>query len=346
MLLEVNPSFERGGRAGASRTQARHRRLGAIPRPGVSSVRLTGSVSNNDVSGWSSFVSVAGGRAYSGRMAGKVETALQAMRLRIGWWDANGRIAEVTGAPANGSRGDGGGGVRYRGRTAYTNTLLGISRKGADHFTRDAQGTLLGQRTPSNRYYPIADSLGSIVAVTDKDGNLVGRHDYEPFGAEQGSPAFNSPFRFAGELYQPSHKLYKIGARWYDPKLGRWTQPDLVTNPARPRQANRYLYAGQDPVNVRDPSGLWFGEDIIDSAGDAWEAFCDVPAICGDDEAVTGGGCPEYDPTSCGSSLEFLEEEQTPTSPRSGRLPRPQHPVPVEPSRPTVPFRPTFPIFP
>jgi RHS repeat-associated protein len=155
------------------------------------------------------------------------------------------------------------------GATTYTNTLLGISRRGSDHFTRDPRGMLLGQRTPSNRYYPIADSLGSIVAVTDKDGNLVGRHDYEPFGAEQGSPAFNSPFRFAGELYHPNHKLYKIGARWYDPKLGRWTQPDLVEQPKDPIQSNRYLYAAQDPVNVTDPSGLWIGEDIWDGVEDA-----------------------------------------------------------------------------
>jgi hypothetical protein len=39
----------------------------------------------------------------------------------------------------------------------------------------------------------IPDILGSIVAMTDRDGNLVGRHAYDPFGAEQGTPALNSP---------------------------------------------------------------------------------------------------------------------------------------------------------
>jgi RHS repeat-associated protein len=116
---------------------------------------------------------------------------------------------------------------------------------------------LLGQRTPSNRYYPIADGIGSVVAVTDKDGNLVGRHKYEPFGTEQGTPAYDSDFRFAGELYDSDRKLYKIGARWYDPKLGRWTQPDLIEQPKDPVQANRYQYAIQDPVNRVDPTGLW-----------------------------------------------------------------------------------------
>lgn len=174
----------------------------------------------------------------------------------------------------------------------YTNTLLGIARKGSDHFTRDPRGTLLGQRTPSNRYYPIADSLGSIVAVTDKDGNLVGRHDYEPFGAEQGGPAFNSPFRFAGELYNPNHKLYKIGARWYDPKLGRWTQPDLIEHPKKPVDANKYQYAGQDPINLTDPSGLTHGQchwDAGAACGPGTYAPEDVPVYFGTGEGESWG---------------------------------------------------------
>jgi RHS repeat-associated protein len=169
--------------------------------------------------------------------------------------------------------------LTHQGGTTYTNTLLGISRKGSDHFTRDPQGVLLGQRTPSNRYYPIADSLGSIVAVTDKDGNLVGRHDYEPFGAEQGSPAFNSPFRFAGELYHPNHKLYKIGARWYDPKLGRWTQPDLIDHPTDPVQANRYQYAGEDPINQVDPTGLHYCGFLADVCESVQDVSRDVQGL-------------------------------------------------------------------
>jgi RHS repeat-associated protein len=182
--------------------------------------------------------------------------------------------------------------LTHQGGTTYTNTLLGISRKGSDHFTRDPQGVLLGQRTPANRYYPIADSLGSIVAVTDKDGNLVGRHDYEPFGTEQGSPAFNSPFRFAAGLYHPNHKLYKIGARWYDPKLGRWTQPDLIEQVKEPVEANRYQYAGQDPVNNTDPSGLTHGQCHTDAGaacGPGTYAPEDIPVYFGTGEGESWG---------------------------------------------------------
>lgn len=125
----------------------------------------------------------------------------------------------------------------------------------------------------------ITNALASKL-LARKDGNLVGRHDYEPFGAEQGSPAFNSPFRFAGELYNPSHKLYKIGARWYDPKLGRWTQLDLIEQVKDPVEANRYQYAAQDPVNNTDPTGLqaWYNEEgqycetvIAEAPSDKWD---------------------------------------------------------------------------
>jgi hypothetical protein len=51
-------------------------------------------------------------------------------------------------------------------------------------------------------------------------------------------------------------KLVHFGKRFYDPDLGRWTQPDMLDQPADLRQANLYLYVGQDPVNLIDPSGM------------------------------------------------------------------------------------------
>ncbi|AKZ58924.1 hypothetical protein SAM23877_5879 [Streptomyces ambofaciens ATCC 23877] len=43
-----------------------------------------------------------------------------------------------------------------------------------------------------------------------------------------------------------------MGHRYYDPTLGRFTQPD----PSGQEQ-NPYLYADGDPVNRIDPGGLW-----------------------------------------------------------------------------------------
>ncbi|UKA77446.1 hypothetical protein LFT46_09110 [Arthrobacter sp. FW306-07-I] len=43
----------------------------------------------------------------------------------------------------------------------------------------------------------------------------------------------------------------KFGARYYNPTIGRFTQPDPSTH-----ESNRYLYALACPTNNRDPLGL------------------------------------------------------------------------------------------
>jgi len=44
----------------------------------------------------------------------------------------------------------------------------------------------------------------------------------------------------------------KLGARYYAPLPGRFTQPDPSG-----QEANRYLYAGDDPIGKSDPGGLY-----------------------------------------------------------------------------------------
>jgi RHS repeat-associated protein len=56
--------------------------------------------------------------------------------------------------------------------------------------------------------------------------------------------------------------LYKFGTRYYDPTLGRFTQMDLrFGEVSDPMSLNRYQYAGCDPVNLADPTGLWSAAD-------------------------------------------------------------------------------------
>jgi len=60
-------------------------------------------------------------------------------------------------------------------------------------------------------------------------------------------------FGFTGNA---STGLYDYGARWYDPSLGRFLQPDtLVPDPFSPQDLNRYAYVGNDPINFNDPTG-------------------------------------------------------------------------------------------
>ncbi len=68
-----------------------------------------------------------------------------------------------------------------------------------------------------------------------------------------------NPWRFGGSygVYTDAATgLVKIGQRYYDPGVGRWTQPDPKAMPFDSAQANHYRYAGCNPVNYTDPTGL------------------------------------------------------------------------------------------
>jgi RHS repeat-associated protein len=86
---------------------------------------------------------------------------------------------------------------------------------------------------------------------------LVETYQYDPYGnltSSTGSVA--NPWRFAGGYFDSGTGLYKFGARYYDPTLGRWSQQDpLPGKLTDPNSLNRYLYVSDDPVSLTDPSG-------------------------------------------------------------------------------------------
>ncbi|MFF7360761.1 RHS repeat-associated core domain-containing protein, partial [Streptomyces sp. NPDC008125] len=75
--------------------------------------------------------------------------------------------------------------------------------------------------------------------------------------------------------------LYKMGARYYDPTLGRFTQPDPSG-----QETNPYLYAEGDPINRTDPSGLYSITDAVDDATDVTDAVSS--GLQGDTDALWG----------------------------------------------------------
>ncbi len=146
------------------------------------------------------------------------------------------------------------------GGTAATleNNILGISSQATaasqgqqpsvTYYTRDIGGGLLSQRTPGGNYYYVEDCNGSIVAVTDASGNVADTYTYDPWGHTTSSSG-SAPNSFGyDEGFQSQGGLYHFGARYYDPTSANWTQPDP--------SGGGYTYAGDDPVNSVDPSGL------------------------------------------------------------------------------------------
>ncbi|HYG80343.1 MAG TPA: RHS repeat-associated core domain-containing protein [Pyrinomonadaceae bacterium] len=118
--------------------------------------------------------------------------------------------------------------------------------------------------------YVFADRQGSTRVVTEDDGDVISRQDYQPFGEELGAvgmrlsdsdygTASSARQKYAGmekdEASGMSHTLW----RKYDSKSGRWTSPDPYGGSmtvADPQSFNRYTYVNNDPVNLTDPTGL------------------------------------------------------------------------------------------
>jgi RHS repeat-associated protein len=150
------------------------------------------------------------------------------------------------------------------GTVGFVNDQLGLARRyqgGADYYTRDASGRILGERTSgtaSGNYYYLFDGLGSVVAMTNSAGAVVATYKYDPYGNityETSGAQFN-PIRYAGYYWSASYGTYKVGERFYDPAMGRWTQRDPINQPLDTHGWNPYTYAGDDPINLTDPSGL------------------------------------------------------------------------------------------
>jgi RHS repeat-associated protein len=146
------------------------------------------------------------------------------------------------------------------GGITYTNDELGVAREGTTEYIREPGGTLIDQRTPSGNYYYLFDGLGSVIGLTNSSGGLVASYSYEPYGKLVSSTGtITNPWRFAGGYYDSSTGLYHFGQRYYDPTTGRWTQGDPIDNPLASHGWNRYIYAGDNPVNFTDPTGLICG---------------------------------------------------------------------------------------
>ena len=111
-------------------------------------------------------------------------------------------------------------------------------------------------------YYYHSDNLGSSSILTDRSGSLVQHYEYATFGNTSysaNSSAFPISNRYTGQIADDETGLYYYGARYYDPQLGRFIQPDtIVQSPDDPQTLNRYSYCGNNPLNFTDPTGNFF----------------------------------------------------------------------------------------
>jgi RHS repeat-associated protein len=124
--------------------------------------------------------------------------------------------------------------------------------------------------TQGKVYRLVKDHLGSIRLVVDSvSGEVKQRIDYDAWGriTSDTSPGFQ-PFGYAGGLLDNDTGLTRFGARDYDAEAGRWTAKDPLGFAAG--DSNVFVYVGNEPINMIDPTGLYdqwdFGLDALEFA--------------------------------------------------------------------------------
>jgi len=112
------------------------------------------------------------------------------------------------------------------------------------------------QAAPTVTYYH-SDALGSAVAASDESGSLLWRKSYEPYG-DKITDGENDPnaIAYTGRKHDDVTGLTYMGARYYDPEVGRFSGIDPVgISLDNPMSFNRYASFNNNPYKYVDPDG-------------------------------------------------------------------------------------------
>ncbi|MBM0105710.1 hypothetical protein JM946_13175 [Steroidobacter sp. S1-65] len=104
--------------------------------------------------------------------------------------------------------------------------------------------------------YYHTDGLGSVVAASNPSGELLWRKEYAPFGDQIDQTPDTEKLGYTGKPHDTVLGLTNLGARYYDPHLGRFMSPDPVGSvESNPVSFNRYAYVNNNPYKYVDPDG-------------------------------------------------------------------------------------------
>ncbi|HEY6177082.1 MAG TPA: RHS repeat-associated core domain-containing protein [Kofleriaceae bacterium] len=104
---------------------------------------------------------------------------------------------------------------------------------------------------------------------TDEGGSFVQDVDYLPFGkasstgAQPGSPLYSNEQWNGGDALA-AFGISQLGARLYDPAIGRFLSRDPLLVPRTAATSNPYAFAANDPINASDPSGMYLRPETDD----------------------------------------------------------------------------------
>ncbi|GAA3188362.1 polymorphic toxin-type HINT domain-containing protein [Dactylosporangium siamense] len=181
-------------------------------------------------------------------------------------WDQEGHLASVTeGTTTTTFLYDADGNRLLRRDAKGTTLYLGSTEIRYDKATATSSGTryyahaagTIAVRTRTGLSWSAADQQGTCNITITAGTNQAKIRRQTPFGGARGTVPTPWPTEkgFVGGDNDPTG-LVHLGARDYDPKIGRFISVDPVLDPSDPQQLHGYAYSENNPVNRSDPSGL------------------------------------------------------------------------------------------
>ena len=131
-------------------------------------------------------------------------------------------------------------------------------------YTYDMTGVITSKTDNDSVTRYVKDPHGNVIA-TSKNNSLFGEYDYTAFGIQIKNTDASNPFRYCGEYYDEELDSVYLRNRYYTPSTGRFLTEDPIKD-----RLNWYVYCGNNPVILFDPSGL--------APGDVFETL-DLAAI-------------------------------------------------------------------
>ncbi len=137
----------------------------------------------------------------------------------------------------------------------------------------DNEENICGIRYNDASYFFLKNLQGDIIAIADKDGEVVARYSYDAWGVctivsdttTVGIATVN-PFRYRGYYYDAETGLYYVSSRYYDSEIGRFLNSDdpmFLGVTGNIASYNLFAYCENNPVNYKDPSGYGPAGTII-----------------------------------------------------------------------------------
>lgn len=111
---------------------------------------------------------------------------------------------------------------------------------------------------PGDDIYYFHNGQGDVSILADTAGNTAASYIFDAYGNQSEENTVYNPFGYRGEYTDSESGLVYLRARMYDPETGRFINED----PARDNY-NWYVYCGNNPIMLIDPSGLFDYNDRL-----------------------------------------------------------------------------------